>query len=193
MVRGQFRIEVMGVSHLNADGSDRREIIRDCEEGEELILEHRPISQDKNAVAILNGSGEQLGWAPAYNAKQLAPALKRGEKIQAVIEEIKGYHCTVLITMPEAASYAPKPDLPVSPVNYNCGVCGAKIYSKTSKCPSCGNRICTNCGNPIGSGVTQCPKCGEATTMGGIQSIGCLLAGAGVGILILLVIFLVMC
>jgi ribosomal protein L40E len=193
MVKGQFRIEVMGVKYPNADGSDRREIIRDCDEGEELILKHMPVPQDKNAVAIFNSQDEQLGWAPAWNAKELAPILKRGEHVSAIIEELKGSKCTILITKPGAAASAPKPTIPIARANYNCGVCGHKIDIKTSKCPSCGSKICTNCGNPIGSSVTKCPKCGEATTFGGIQSLGCLLFAGGILIIIFMVLFFVMC
>ena len=187
MVRGQFTIEVAGVNHPNADGSDRREIIRDCDEGEELVLKHSPVPQDKNAVAVLDREGNQLGWLPAWNAKEIAPILKRGEHVSAIIDEIKGSRCKITITKPNAEAPPPVPTIPIVRVNYSCGVCGHKIEVKTSKCPSCGTKICTNCGNPIGTGVTKCPKCGEATTMGGIQSIGCLLFIAGIGIIFIVV------
>ena len=74
-----------------------------------------------------------------------------------------------------------------------CGNCGVSLDDKATKCTACGKAICKNCGNVLGTGVTKCPKCGEATIWGGLQSLGCVLTIIGVGIIILLVVFLVMC
>ena len=74
-----------------------------------------------------------------------------------------------------------------------CGNCGALLNDKATKCAKCGKKVCINCGNVLGSGVTKCPKCGQATIWGGLQSLGCLMLIAGVGILLFLIILLVVC
>lgn len=83
MVKGQFSVNVAGVSYPNDDGSERQSIIRDCDEGEHLILKHTPIPEDKNAVRILRQNGQQLGWLPRWNAQEIAPYLDRGEIVSA--------------------------------------------------------------------------------------------------------------
>ncbi|MHB1133861.1 MAG: HIRAN domain-containing protein [Chloroflexota bacterium] len=56
-----------------------------------LRLELRPVPEDKNAVAVLTRSGDQLGWLSREIAKELAPALRKDEKrIGCKIAEVTG-------------------------------------------------------------------------------------------------------
>jgi len=107
LVKGQFQVEVAGVTYPNDDGSERQAIIRSCHEGEKLILKHTPIPEDKNGVIILRQNGQQLGWLPRWNAQEIAPYLDRGEIVTATLDEIKEYkkrplNCSIIITKPEA-------------------------------------------------------------------------------------------
>ncbi|MFA5761652.1 MAG: hypothetical protein WC877_07845 [Dehalococcoidales bacterium] len=71
-----------------------------------------------------------------------------------------------------------------------CGNCGNQLNDSDMKCSSCNRKVCKNCGNPVGAGVTKCPKCGEATLMGGIQSLGCIMFAVGAVILIVIVVII---
>ncbi len=73
-----------------------------------------------------------------------------------------------------------------------CGNCGNELNDSDVKCPSCRKNVCKNCGNPIGSNVNKCPKCGEATPMGSIQSLGCIMFTVG-ALIIGVVIFITVC
>lgn len=106
-MRGQFTVAVAGVSYPNDDGSSRQDIIRDCREGENLELHHVPVPQDKYAVKVSRWNGEQLGWLPKWNAREIAPLLDRGDNVEASIYDIKEssrrpINCILLITKPEA-------------------------------------------------------------------------------------------
>lgn len=183
----EFR--VMGTQFPNDDGSDRQKIIKRCIEGEPLQLRHTPIPQDKNGVGVFRQSGERLGWVPKEYAKEIAYLLDRGETIPATFIRT-ALNSRAMMSPTTAIVSAVKPDIAPKGLTKQCGHCGETVGSESSKCPSCGRKICTNCGNPIGSGVTKCPKCGEATTIGGIQSLGCMLFIVGlsvIGMIILLV------
>jgi len=73
-----------------------------------------------------------------------------------------------------------------------CGNCGISLSEGVVKCPECGKKVCKNCGNVLGTGVTKCPKCGEPTTVGVLQSVGCLIIAVPIliGLIIFVIVFL---
>jgi hypothetical protein len=83
--------KVVGVTRHNHDGSDRQEIAQACRGGERLTLRREPDNpQDANAVAVVRGNGDQVGYLSAGVAEQIAPLLDAGAPITAVVSEVTG-------------------------------------------------------------------------------------------------------
>ncbi len=186
---GELRTHLTGTKYPNADGSSRKDNINHCIPEEPLQLRHTPIKQDKNAVRVFRQNGEELGWIPKEYAQEIAFHLDAGAEVKAVFEKTFQRYANAPLT---AVVIVTRPGDTPKGLTKTCGHCGEQVGSETTKCPACRKSICKNCGNPIGTGVTKCPKCGESTTMGGIQSIGCLFFGIGI-FLILIVVFFSMC
>jgi hypothetical protein len=70
--------KVMGVSRNNANGCSRQRILAGCNQWEKLSLfheENNPV--DKNAVQVLRGDGQQIGY---LDARLAADIIKRSEQ-----------------------------------------------------------------------------------------------------------------
>lgn len=73
-----------GVSHKNADGTDRQEFIAHCKNGESLTLIAEPKNPyDRHAVAVFNSKNQQLGYLPS-DARD-SSSLLRDQPISAVV------------------------------------------------------------------------------------------------------------
>jgi len=82
----------MGVYTLNivAD-SYRQEEIGRCQEGENLILRREPMNRyDVNAVAVLRGNGEQIGYLSRDDAEWVARIMDDGNEVEARIKWVTG-------------------------------------------------------------------------------------------------------
>jgi hypothetical protein len=67
-----FIVDVAGISYRNRDKTDRQDIVRSCQVGEMLILEHEVGNpHDVHAITVCRGNGSQLGYIPAALAKEL--------------------------------------------------------------------------------------------------------------------------
>ena len=83
----EFQVRVRGISFQNEDGSDRQKLAALCKAGDTLSLRAEPDNpHDRHAVAVLNASGQQLGWLPSD--AQHSSALLRGELIQATVAQV---------------------------------------------------------------------------------------------------------
>jgi HIRAN domain len=86
-----FHLQVHGIFHDNADGTSRQEILRRCNEGEELqFIEEPDNPADPNAIKICRLNGEQLGYCPAEHAAYLTEQLDLGWTFRVSLGEI--YH-----------------------------------------------------------------------------------------------------
>jgi DNA-directed RNA polymerase subunit RPC12/RpoP len=89
--RQGFYSKVAGVSHQNANGTSRQEIIRRCRAGERLTLVCDPLNPvDPNAVMVLRSNGEQLGYLTAHLAADLCDQVSAGESIPCYIANLTG-------------------------------------------------------------------------------------------------------
>jgi hypothetical protein len=83
-----FYKQVHGISFKNDDGSSRQKIIKDCYEGEELVLIPEPDNRfDPGAVKICRKNGEQLGYWPSEGGR-LADDLAKGWTYRVTVDEI---------------------------------------------------------------------------------------------------------
>jgi hypothetical protein len=89
--RQGFYSKIAGVSHENANGTSRQEIIRRCRVGERLTLVCDPQNPvDPNAVMVLRANGEQLGYLAAHLAADLCDRVSAGENISCYISNLTG-------------------------------------------------------------------------------------------------------
>lgn len=85
-----FSVPLAGVTHANADGSDRQDLLAECREGETVELRRESDNpHDRWAVAVHRLDGAQLGYIPAGD-RRLASHLDRGGKVSAHITKIHG-------------------------------------------------------------------------------------------------------
>ena len=90
-LRHEFFTKVRGVTMENDDGSDRQTIISRCRAGERLYLDHQSDNpHDPNAVMVIRGTGEQLGYLSRAVAARLAPVLDAGFRVEARISALTG-------------------------------------------------------------------------------------------------------
>ena len=84
-----FRTKVVGVTHQNADGSSRQEILPTCKRNESLILVREPDnSYDRLAIQVRRRNGEMLGYL--RSDVSLATHIDRGGETKARIVAIVG-------------------------------------------------------------------------------------------------------
>lgn len=106
-----FYIKVVGVTYPNPDGTERQHLIRHLKVGDVVLLKREPDnSGDRDAVAVFNRHGQQLGYLPRFNG--VAPAMDRGGQLNAAVHRVVGggllglltgkrhYGCVLRITEP---------------------------------------------------------------------------------------------
>lgn len=82
-----FFAQVHGITHKNADGTSRQDIIDRCREGEELALVPEPTNRfDPDAVKVCRKNGEQLGYWAADG--RMAGDLASGWTYRVTVDEI---------------------------------------------------------------------------------------------------------
>lgn len=83
-------IKIAGVTHNNADGTSRQEILSRMKQWETIDLVREPANEyDKNAVALFGGMG-QVGYVPTQRAVQIAAMLDHGAKALAKLSGLYG-------------------------------------------------------------------------------------------------------
>ena len=92
-----IKTKVVGVTFQNPNGIERQSLLfvmqkRIKSDRGELIMLRRDHSNphDKNAVAVLNGRGEQLGYLSRNVAKTIAPLMDKGTYISIKTLQITG-------------------------------------------------------------------------------------------------------
>lgn len=87
--------KVVGVTHSNDDGSSRQKILKRMKEtaqkGDRIELRREPDNpHDKNAIAVYNKDGEQLGYVNRETAKEFAAYMDENDDITADLDKIIG-------------------------------------------------------------------------------------------------------
>jgi hypothetical protein len=84
-----FPIKLVGVTHANADGTPRQDLVRRLTKGEELVLTPEPNNpHDAEAVAVFNRDGQQLGYLPRHSG--VALLIDRGAHVTATVLRVVG-------------------------------------------------------------------------------------------------------
>lgn len=85
----KFYVVIVGVSKINPDGTSRQSILSKMKSGEVINLVREYDNKfDKNAVAVKNRKGEQLGYLPMGD--RLAHHIDLGGKYAAMVKKITG-------------------------------------------------------------------------------------------------------
>ncbi len=88
-----FRATVAGVTHSNADGRSRQDLVGAFRPGDLLLFNREPDNaHDSNAVAVHDPGGRQLGYLPACRiAEDVARWMDSGERtIASKVVEVTG-------------------------------------------------------------------------------------------------------
>jgi hypothetical protein len=84
----RFYTSIAGVSFANDDGSDRQQLIAACREYDTLELVPEPENQfHAQAVKVVNGAGQQLGYLDRRCAQEISNKLAAGERFTAAFCE----------------------------------------------------------------------------------------------------------
>ena len=87
---GIFHTNIAGITYKNKDGSDRRDVIAKCKEGDSLQLRREPDNEyDPNAVAVFTLHGKQMGYLYREEAAEIARELDSGRPVDAEIVKIE--------------------------------------------------------------------------------------------------------
>lgn len=89
-IRHEFA-KVAGVTFQNEDGTERQDVLRFCNPGEQLILV-RDIDNDFscNAVEVRRLNGLQLGYAPEYLAERICDEMEDDKNVHGILKQITG-------------------------------------------------------------------------------------------------------
>lgn len=86
-----FHTKVVGVTHKNADGTDRQTVIRKCRLFENLALDHEEDNpHDPNAVRVFRINGQQLGYLNAGLAEEIVEKSESGYHFAVFIKDLTG-------------------------------------------------------------------------------------------------------
>lgn len=86
-----FYSKVVGVTFRNRSGPSRQKLIDELRRKDELWLEREPRNRkDKNAVAVLNLSGERIGYISTSIAAQMGPSIDSGDNWLCFVAAVTG-------------------------------------------------------------------------------------------------------
>jgi len=91
-----FYTKLSGVTFENEDGESRQNLIRNCRQGDELLLIREPDNKfDSNAIAVYTSGGflkkrKAIGWLSADLAERYSVYLDKGGIMKAKISAITG-------------------------------------------------------------------------------------------------------
>ena len=92
-----FHTKIAGVTFSNDDGSSRQDIIEELEErwrgtGEAALKLRRDHhnAYDRNAVAVIDSLGRQLGFLSGQVAETIAPLLDKKVAVRAALSSVTG-------------------------------------------------------------------------------------------------------
>lgn len=114
----ELSARVVGVDHLNSDGSNRRFEIMLCQPGEPVELRPEPKNKaDPHAIAVFNQRGGQMGYLTAERAPWIGSIINAGREVIAIFQEPARWGATVRIafdgiwpTLPDPKPQQPKND-----------------------------------------------------------------------------------
>ena len=93
---------VKGVDRRNPGffAKHRQSIVNSCREGQTLLLIREPDNpEDPNAIKVIKGKKDQMGYLSRHVASQIAPLIDKGCKATAKVREIQrrdyGFECLI--------------------------------------------------------------------------------------------------
>ena len=84
----EYLTEVEEIMDKSPDAKTRRRILSQCRIGEKLVLKHRPILYDENAIEVYKKDGTQIGWLSQAVEKEIVKLVDIKEDIAVEIYKI---------------------------------------------------------------------------------------------------------
>ncbi len=111
-----FFTKVVGVTYRNRDGTRRQTIIKDCQNGEKLVLRcNEDDPEHPDAIMVCRENGQQLGYLNSTFARVVRSRTKEGYRHRVLVEKITGggrgksYGCNIVVI--EAARGVPNAEM----------------------------------------------------------------------------------
>lgn len=111
----ELSARVVGVDHLNDNGSNRRFEIMLCAPGDPVELRPEPKNKaDPHAIAVFNKQGGQMGYLTAERAPWIGSIINSGREVIAVFQEQARWGANIRIAFDGIWPTLPQPK-PVPP------------------------------------------------------------------------------
>jgi hypothetical protein len=87
----ELSVAIVGLGHLNEDGSRRNSELEEMPPGTPLELRREPRNKaDPHAVGVWVPGGIRVGYVPAERAPFIGARLAKGEEVRAIFQELLG-------------------------------------------------------------------------------------------------------
>jgi hypothetical protein len=84
----KYITEIEGVTGKDPNAKARRRVLSSCRLGEKLILKHRPMLSDENAIEACRLDGTRIGWLSQTVEDEIVNLVDRGEELTVKIHKI---------------------------------------------------------------------------------------------------------
>lgn len=107
----ELSLAIVGATHANADGGNRRFEILLCAPSETVELVPEPRNKaDPHAIAVFSARGVQIGYVTAERAPWIGSKMTAGAELKAVFQVATDYGALIRVNLK-----GEKPVLPSSP------------------------------------------------------------------------------
>ena len=94
----QMSLHVVGASHLNADGGNRRFEILLCASGDPVELVPEPKNPaDPNAIAVFSSRSVQIGYLTADRAPWIGGMLRNGRPVEGIFQSATPFGAAIRV------------------------------------------------------------------------------------------------
>lgn len=108
-------LQIKGIQHPNADGSNRQFEVMTCAPGEPIELRLEPKNRhDPLAIAIYSARGTQLGYVSAERCGRIGQLIRQGREVQAVFQGMSTAGAWVRVAFDGEAPTLPETPLEVT-------------------------------------------------------------------------------
>ena len=119
----QHSLAVVGIRHLNSNGSNRASEVLMCIPGDPVELRPEPKNRfDSLAIAVFSTRGVQLGYLPAERCARMHQIMGQGRAVAAVFQQAGSHNAWIRVAydgetprLPPAAPIDAQPDFVADP------------------------------------------------------------------------------
>lgn len=106
----QHSLAVVGIRHLNSNGSNRASEVLMCAPGELVELRPEPKNKfDDLAIAVFSARGVQIGYVPADRCARMHQIIAQGHEVTAVFQHAGTHNAWIRVCYDGDPPRLPKP------------------------------------------------------------------------------------